>query len=374
MNMNWYMPTRIVTGNGCVKKAAAEFRKLGNKCMIITGRKSARACGALADIEETLSQAGVEWVLYDQVSQNPKLTECMDAAQQGIQAGAEFVIGIGGGSPLDAAKCTAVLIANAGMTEPELYSLNWPVKPLPVVAVGTTAGTGSEVTKVSVITNSAGRKKSFHHNDVYPVLSLGDAAYTKSLSDEFTRNTAIDAWAHCVESYFNRNANELTQTYAVRGLQILLAEFRNMLDAQNNVISPLNLSSETRENLYHASLYGGLAINMTGTALPHAMGYLLTEEHQIPHGVACAVFLPAFHAHNKSVVPDLVTRFLKDVGLDEQEYLRIVKQIPCSYAIHITAEDVKRSHDRWIDNGSIAKSLGDITADMADDILRSLIS
>lgn len=365
--MNVFMPTRLMTGKGCVAAAGNELEKVGTSCLILTGKHSAKACGALDDVTAVLDEKGIRWKLCDTIGQNPKLTDCMEAAKMAAAFGAEFIIGIGGGSPLDAAKCTAILAANPGMTWEEIYSLAWPVKPLPVVAVGTTSGTGSEVTKVAVITTPDGRKKSLHHETIYPVLALGDPSYTMTVSDEFTRSTAIDALAHCVESYFSRFANVLSQMYAVQGIRMLMKQFEKIRETGCD-----GLTYEDRETLYHASVYGGLAINITGTAMPHAVGYLLTEQHGIPHGAACAIFLPDFYDHNKRVMPELTERFLKEIGCEESEYLQIIKDILPEYEIVLTEEEIAREHGRWIDNNSIAKSWGSFEADQIDDILRRI--
>ena len=202
MTLNSYMPVKLITGAGCVRASAKELAKLGNVCLIVTGKKSAKASGAFQDVTDTLELNGQKWVLFDEISPNPKLSDCMSAAERAIAAGADFILGIGGGSALDAAKCIAVLAANPGMTQTQLYSFDWRNPPLKIAAVGTTAGTGSEVTKVSVITTPDGRKKSFHHEAVFPALSLGDPNYTMSLTPTVTRATAVDILAHCAESFF----------------------------------------------------------------------------------------------------------------------------------------------------------------------------
>jgi len=318
MNLNSYMPVKLVTGAGCVRASAKELAKLGKVCLIVTGKTSAKVCGALQDVTDTLECNGQRWLLFDEIGQNPRLTDCMAAAEKAIAAGADFVLGIGGGSPLDAAKCIAVLAANPGLTQAQLYAFDWANPPLKIVTVGTTAGTGSEVTKVSVITTPDGRKKSFHHETVFPVLALGDPTYTMSMPPMVTRATMVDVLAHCAESFFSRAANHISRCYAVEGIRLLLPVFRMMAEKGCD-----NLDYDTREKLYCASIYGGLAINVTGTCFPHTMGYLLTESFGIPHGTACAVFQKEFFEYNKAVVPALAAEYLERIGCCGVEYLSV---------------------------------------------------
>ncbi len=130
MNLNSFMPVKLVTGAGCVRASAKELAKVGKVCLIVTGKTSARVSGALQDVTDTLDSNGQCWLLFDKIGQNPKLTDCMAAAQKAIAAGADFILGIGGGSALDAAKCIAVLAANPGMTQEQLYAFDWANAPL----------------------------------------------------------------------------------------------------------------------------------------------------------------------------------------------------------------------------------------------------
>ena len=365
MNLNSYMSVKLVTGAGCVRSCAGELAKLGKTCLIVTGKNSAKLCGALQDVTDTLDGNGQAWRLYDGIGQNPKLTDCMEAAEQAIAAGAEFIVGIGGGSALDAAKCVAVLAANPGMTQAQLYAFDWANRPLKIVAVGTTAGTGSEVTKVSVITTPDGRKKSFHHEAVFPALALGDPTYTMSLPPMVTRATMVDVLAHCAESFFSRAANHISRVYGVEGIRLLLPVMRVMAEKGCE-----DLDYATREQLYCASIYGGLAINVTGTCFPHTMGYLLTEAFGIPHGTACAVFQKDFYEYNKAVVPALAAEFLERIGCGEEEYLDLIEKLTPPCEVTMDEALIAEAHSRWVGNGSILKCQGEFTADMADNILR----
>ncbi len=365
-NMNVYMPTRLVTGKGCVKEAGAALAALGKAALVLTGGSAARLSGALADVEEALDGAGIAHTLWDGVGQNPTFAQCAEAAKVARSCGAEFIIGIGGGSPLDAAKVVAILAVNEGLTEAELFALSWQTAPLPIVGVGTTAGTGSEVTKISVITSSAGRKTAVRDDSMYLTIAYGDPTYTLTLPDVFTRSTAVDALAHCVESYFSKTANEISKAYAVRGIRLLRRVFENAEPSAYGT-----LSYEERETLYHASIYGGLAINITGTAMAHALGYLLTERHGVPHGAACAVFLPAFYAHNKAAAPKLTEVFLEEIGLDEAAYLEMLAKVSPKYTFRISEEELASQQDRYCNNPSLNKVWGGVSLEEALEILRS---
>ena len=365
MQLTSYMPVKLVTGKGCVHSASKELGKLGTKALIVTGKKAAKACGALQDVTEVLEENGQEWVLYDRIGQNPALTDCMEAAGMADADHADFVIGIGGGSALDAAKCIAVLAANPGMTQQQLYAFEWENRPLNMAAVGTTAGTGSEVTKVAVITTPEGRKKSFHHEAIFPRLSLGDPSYTMTLPPAVTASTMVDVFAHCTESFFSRAANYLSQSYAVEGIRLLLPVFRMLVEKGFG-----ELNYEVRETLYCASIYGGLAINVTGTCFPHTVGYLLTEQFHIPHGTACAVFQEDFLAYNREVAPALMRDFEERIGCSEEEVICLLGELTPDCPVSLTEDQIAAAHDRWIGNGSIAKCQGIVTPERIDEILR----
>ena len=365
MDLTSYMPVKLITGADCVRKSAELIKSMGKRAFIVTGKHAAKLCGALSDVTDTLDVNGQVWTLFDGVGQNPKLSDCMSASQRAIEFNADFVIGIGGGSAQDAAKCVAILARNPGMSQEQLFAYDWVNAPLPIMLVGTTAGTGSEVTKVSVLSTPDGRKKSLHHEAIFAALSFGDPRYTLSLPEMTTRSTAVDILAHCVESYFTRGANELSQLYAVRGIRLLLPVFRKIAASDH-----FSLDYSDRETLYYASIYGGLAINITSTSFPHTVGYLLTESFSVPHGTACAVLHEAFYRHNKAVVPELTERFLREISSGEEEYLSLLSSVTPPCDITISEDVLRQAHSRWINNSSINRCHGEMTAEMVDNMLR----
>ena len=154
--MKHYMPTRILTGIGILQKHKDIFSKLGKRAYVITSRSSGRLSGALDDLLDIFKEYGIGYAVFDQISQNPTVVSCIEAGRNANDFEADFIVGVGGGSVLDASKTAAVVAANPELTEELIYRQAWDSKPIPLVLIGTTAGTGSEVTYVSVMTNKDG--------------------------------------------------------------------------------------------------------------------------------------------------------------------------------------------------------------------------
>ena len=367
MNMNFYVPTKIIIGQGCVSANADIFSKAGKRCMIVTGKSSAKRSGALDDLIFVLQSVGVEYVIFDGIEQNPSYSSCLSAAKEAKKVGVDFIIGIGGGSPLDAAKAIAVLTACSDTSEETMYSMKWDAEPLHVIAIGTTAGTGSEVTPVAVITSSEGLKKSLRADALYPIASFGDATYTMSLSPEFTRSTALDALAHCLESYFNRTANDISKTFAARGIAILVEMLK-----KTSSYHVESLSFDDREKLYCASIYGGLAISVTGTAFPHALGYFLSEQYDICHGNACAVYLEEFINYNVTVAPEESDRLFKAIDANREVLVSLIKQNLPDLNVKLTKEKIDELSPRYENNKSLNKCYGTVDRKAAEAIIAKI--
>lgn len=298
--MKFYMPVKVYHETDCVRSHAAELSALGRKALIVTGKSSAAKCGALGDVEEALQQQGRAFCVFNEVEENPSVETIVRAAELGLAENADFVIGIGGGSPMDAAKAAAFLIKRAGAgaaARPvvvtlqsalaDLYDSSLPADALPVAAIPTTCGTGSEVTGVSVLTRHDKRAKGSIPHKIFPKLALVDAKYLAAAPRKVLVNTSVDAFAHLAESFMNRKADAYSMAPAITGLSI----WGSIRDCLLEKKAP---APEELERMMRASVFGGMAIAQTGTCLPHALGYTLTYELGIPHGPACGYFLAGF--------------------------------------------------------------------------------
>ena len=281
--MNIYTPTLIYSEKNCVRNHSKELAATGKKAMIITGKKSSRVNGSLDDVISVLKEEGRQYIIFDDVEENPSVETVMRARDIGISEGVDYVIGIGGGSPLDACKAIALMIANPQCRENVLFE-NVMLRYIPVVTVPTTAGTGSEVTPYSILTIHESRTKKSISHKIYPVLALVDYSYLKTASENVTVNTAVDALAHLVESFLNTNSNDLNRIYSEQGLR-LFGKIKDKIKCPDE---------NTYMQLSNIAMIAGMAISHTGTSIPHGLSYSVTYELGMSHGKAVGIFLAGY--------------------------------------------------------------------------------
>ncbi|MDR0709790.1 MAG: iron-containing alcohol dehydrogenase [Spirochaetaceae bacterium] len=278
MNINYFMPARVIMGDNCVVDNHPLLKSLGKKALILSGKNSARANGSLADMTKALEANGQSYCLFDRVMSNPTTACVYEAARTAVKEGCDFVAALGGGSPMDAAKAAAALALNP-VEESSLFTTVF-TEALPVVAVPTTAGTGSEATPYAILTNDAAHTKTSLASPVlFPRYAFLDARYTLSLSRETTINTAIDALTHAVEGALSIKASPLTDALARESIAVIAGCF-GALGGSGDI------GHETRRRLLYGSLLGGMVIANTGTTAVHALGYALTYHRHIDHGRA----------------------------------------------------------------------------------------
>lgn len=283
--MYFYMPTKVYQGKNIVRQYGCQLASYGKKALIVTGGHSSKANGSLQDVQEALEQYDIEYSIYDQIGENPTIAMVMEAAQLGREQGTDFVIGIGGGSPMDAAKAIALMIQNRDSSADVLYQ-PLSLRALPVVEVPTTCGTGSEVTPYAILTRDDLETKQSISHKVFPELALVDPAYLQSAPLSVLTNTAIDAVGHLIESYFNANATDYSRMPVLQGMEVW--------GTCKHVLMGVEPEETDYSSLMLASSLAGMAITHTSTSLPHGLSYYLTYHKGIPHGRAVGYFLPGY--------------------------------------------------------------------------------
>lgn len=368
MKIDFFMPVKVISGRDCVLEHPECF-KLGDSCIIVTGQSSAIKSGALDDVIEVLGALNIEYVVYDKVRENPLMSECYDGGQVAFAARAKFVVAIGGGSPMDSAKAIAAYAANPAIGPEAIFYPDRLAPSLPIVAIPTTAGTGSEVNPYSILTiDGEDRKQTFNSPHSYPRYALLDPKYTYSLGHGSTVSCALDAFCHCIESYNSPKATYLSELAAIFGAKKIWRELEWLEKG-----GPL--SEKTRERLLNASCAGGIAINATGTGFPHPMGYNLTFHADIPHGRACGAFIGKYVERCMSDPEGAarMTKFALRIGATPEE---IAARIPRLSAVDLTLSEAEiEAFVAKISNAkNFANSHYKVSLDEAKQIYRELFA
>ncbi len=337
--MKFYMPARVYDEPECVRAHAAEIAALGKKALIVTGRRSAAACGALDDVKEALEAEGRAYVLFDEVEENPSLETVLRGAAIGQAEGADFVIGIGGGSPMDASKAIALLMCEEEPSWEVLYDTSKGTRYKPVVCVPTTCGTGAEVTGVSVLTNHQKKSKASIPHRIWASLALIDGKYLRTAPLSMIANTSVDAFAHAAESLEAKAADVYSRTPALEGLRIWSG-------VKDILLGEREADDEDRAKLMRASAFAGIAIAQTSTSIPHALGYALTYELNIPHGPACGYFLARYFREAPAEDRDVIFRAAGFADMDEFEAF-MSRVLP---ARDVPAETLRHTYDAVMAN------------------------
>lgn len=362
---NFYMPVNILSGKDPLSENKGIFNELGNKCLIVTGKTSAKKSGALDDVIKVFSELNVEYAIFDDITENPLTTDCYLAGKAARDMNADFVLGIGGGSPLDAAKAVCVYATNEHIVDDDIYTAKVENAPHPLVLIGTTSGTGSEVSGVSVLTKKDGKKQSISGKNYYARYVVANPEYTYSMPFSVTVSTALDALCHAVESMFSPRADFLSKEFALMSAKILYP----LLDKMHKTKAPP--CSDDRNALYFASLYAGFALNKGGTGFPHGMGYALTEDFGVPHGLACAVFLPQYLKEAEKADSALCKELYSVMGTDFDSLNALFKDF-CTFDFKISNEQVKGYVERWATLKNFKNSPTDFNNEDAGKLVRNL--
>lgn len=351
MDFQFHLPTKLFVEEQAVKNHMEEFARYGKRCLIVTGAASAKKSGALDDVTAALDAQNIKWRLFDSVGQNPLVTVCHSGGAAAVEFAADFIVGIGGGSPLDAAKAVAVFAANPTLVPEGIYG-TWEHTALPLLLVGTTAGTGSEVTKFSVLTDAAGHKHSWGNDDSYAKVSFGDHRYTASLPTDFTVSTALDAVSHALEAYFSKAADSISDIFAIEALKLLMPTLKEVW------MSSGMPTAAQRAALYDGSIYAGFALNRCGTLFCHAMSYYLTEEVGVPHGYACAAFLPELITRSVPLAPQKSRTLFGALGVYAQELGDTIRLMTTAEFDPISDEKLEQLLLHWQGGRNMERTLG----------------
>ena len=304
--------TDVVFGVGASQKLP---RLVGDEPTLLVTTSGAVERGTVDQLFKSSSRGNI--TLFDQIESHYSLADIENSARELAGINYKFIVALGGGSVIDAAKCFSVLLAS---TEESLRDLIKDgekldsISPISVIAVPTTAGSGSEVTTFATVWDyDQQRKLSLASESIIPTAAIVDPTLTLSLPLRETLSSGLDAISHAFESIWNVNATLATIALATESLKLSLSSIKDAGTA------PEGLGSRTRMST--ASLYAGIAISHTRTALAHSVSYPLTIHIGLDHGFACSIMLPAILKFNAAIDDGRLAKLARDLGQRDIESL-----------------------------------------------------
>lgn len=279
---HFVIPNHTVVGTNVLGEAAPLLKKMGNKAFIVTGRHVA-VSDIMKQLTALLDENGIDCVIFDGITGEPTDTMIENGVEMLKSSGCDFIIGIGGGSPLDSAKAIAAMAVNEGSIA-DYNGKEITGEILPLAAIPTTAGTGSEATKFTVITDSEKGIKMLLKGDVLvPKLAIVDSSFTVGAPKSVTSATGLDALTHAVEAYTSRKAFSMTDTLAVSAVKRIMKYLPIAYREPDNSLA--------REQMSIAALEAGICINNSSVTIVHGMSRPIGALFHVPHGMSNAMLL-----------------------------------------------------------------------------------
>ena len=332
MDFNMYVPTKILFGAGTLNELGKQQLPGKKAVIIISNGKSTRANGYLSRTEEQLAQAGVATSIFDKIQPNPLKETVMEGAAFVKTQDADFIVALGGGSVIDSAKAIAVMAANPGDLWDYIASSTGkgqPIKnkPLPIVAISTTAGTGSEADAGCVITNPETNEKiGMKTPDLFPVLCIEDPELMKSVPAHYTAYQGFDALCHSLEGYLSKFANLMSDMYAITAIENVGCYLARAVKDGNDI--------EARTHVAFGNILSSTVMCVGTTSSQHSLEQALSAYHpNLPHGAGLIMLSRAYFgnviAHH--ACDERFIRMAKAMGMENadkpEDFLTVLQKL-----------------------------------------------
>ncbi|MCV4281314.1 L-threonine dehydrogenase [Pseudomonas capsici] len=309
MSSTFFIPAVNIIGSGCIEEAMQAIRKYGFlKALIVTDAGLAKA-GVAAQVAGLLVEQGIDAVIYDGAKPNPTIANVEKGLALLQERQCDFVISLGGGSPHDCAKGIALCASNGGHIS-DYEGVDRSQKPqLPLIAINTTAGTASEMTRFCIITDEVRHvKMAIIDRNVTPILSVNDPKMMVGMPRSLTAATGMDALTHAIEAYVSTAATPITDACAIKAMNLIAGNLYKAVCDGTDIVA--------RENMAYAQFLAGMAFNNASLGYVHAMAHQLGGFYDLPHGVCNAVLLPHVQSFNATVSAARLTDVAHAMGAD----------------------------------------------------------
>lgn len=309
MVLTFRFPVQVVFGEGSLPEVRHFVKSFGRHALLVTGGGPTSQLPAVQVLQDLLTAEGIAVTFFPEVESDPGVETVERGVAVARENGCDFVIGLGGGSPMDAAKVIAARLNNEGDVSSWEGTGRIPRRGKPLICIPTTAGTGSEVTWVAVITGGKRRQKmSLVSQHLYPLLAIIDPELTYSMPPELTAATGMDALTHAVESCVARRSWETTRALSLQAVRLIFTYLERACQDGSD--------REARHGMSLASFLAGFAFTTSGLGLSHALAHALGSHFAIHHGKANALLLPHVMRFNLESCPELYRELAVAMGMD----------------------------------------------------------
>ncbi|MGE6468972.1 L-threonine dehydrogenase [Serratia proteamaculans] len=329
----FFIPSVNMIGSGCLDEAANTMKQQGLRHALIVTDKVLNNIGVVAQVQRLLAAQQIESCVYDGTHPNPTTLNVKQGLALLQEHRCDCVVSLGGGSPHDCAKGIALVATNGGEIK-DYEGVDRSAKPqLPMIAINTTAGTASEMTRFCIITDEARHiKMAIVDKHVTPILSVNDPHLMAGMPKGLTAATGMDALTHAIEAYVSSAANPITDACALKAVTMIAESLRDAVADGSNM--------QARENMAYAQFLAGMAFNNASLGYVHAMAHQLGGFYDLPHGVCNAVLLPHVQEFNARVCAPRLKDIAVAMGLDVKHLNDPQGAAACIAAIRLLAKDV----------------------------------
>ena len=309
MSTSFYMPSLNVMGSGSLAEAIIYIKSQGFKQGLIVSDKVLSEIGVVKNFTDLLYEQHIASVVFDKAQPNPTIANVNAGLALLKHHDCDFVVSLGGGSPHDCAKGIALVASNGGEIA-DYEGLDQSKKPqLPLIAINTTAGTASEMTRFAIITDEKRHvKMAIVDKHTTPVLSVNDPSLMVGMPASLTAATGMDALTHAIEAYVSTAATPITDAVALKAIELIQANLPIAVEHGDNM--------KAREQMAYAQFMAGMAFNNASLGYVHAMAHQLGGFYDLPHGVCNAVLLPHVQRYNAQVCPERLKDVANSLGVN----------------------------------------------------------
>jgi alcohol dehydrogenase class IV len=352
MSFSFNLPVNLVFGSGSVGEIGKRAGAYGKKALIVTGRGSTKKSGLLDRVKGLLSAGGLESRVFDQVEPNPTVLQVSQGVKALKEFGGDFVIGLGGGSIMDAAKGIAFMGKNEGDLMDYVYGRKSSPEAYPIVLVPTTCGTGSEGNGFAVVTDPAtGDKKSLRGNMIVARLSIIDPELMTTMPKGVLADVGFDALCHCMEAWLSAIATPVSDLYALEGIRLIHESLVPLYTGKGGM--------PEWEKLSWASTLGGMSIGIAGITAPHGLEHPASGLRNITHGKGLAALTPPIIKRSVAAAPAKYAEISRRLGgRDEKDCAAVIGELLAriDLTVKLGSQGVKAEDLDWMAENALKVS------------------